>query len=324
MRLDSQTFKADDPIGALKNVFFPHITARMEEFKKGNFRFVHYTSSENLIEIVKTKELWLRTTRLMNDYHEIERGIAAVTNYFSDNSNAACKEFWEILDACHSGIQEEIKSVYISSLEDLRANTFMASLSAHYDREDFTGRLSMWRAYAPKNGVALILNPEVFYREENRIDVLSYPALYWSDHEIKHNFDSLTVGITNKKNIIETTERMVVVNIIVELFTSFAICLKHPGFEEELELRLVFRPTKQTKNAVKKSIEIIGTAPQIVYKVPLEKRYGTALDDLVNRVIIGPSSAVFEMKTALTEILADAGITDPNNKLYFSEIPLRT
>jgi len=275
---------------------------KIDEFRKAGYRYVHYTSASVLISILQKKEVWLRHVTLMNDYQEIERGVLAVAKFFGPNGKKA-NAFWEVLDKCFPGISNEIKARYDFSRPDLRENTFVMSFSAHLDSEDSIGRLSMWRAYAPKDGVALILNPDVFYREENRLNVFSYPALYWTDDKIEERFA-----------------------YTVELFVknSAALSALEFGFAEELEMRIVYRSRYRPSKVTIKSIETIGTTPQIVHKIPLNAELNTDLVSILNSVILGPSRSIQEVSYAVLDAMEEAGIPNAENKIFLSDIPLRT
>ena len=307
----------------VEELFFHHMLERLEEFKSSRCRYVHYTSAPVLLSILEKKEVWLRHTSLMNDYQEIERGIRAVTGFFGPNGTVS-NRFWETLDECFDGASNAIKARYDFSLNDLRGNTFVMSLSGHLDKEDDIGRLSMWRAYAPKDGVALVLNPDVFYQEENKLNVFSYPALYWTDDEISRRFLQTVDLFVENKELLLAMDFNAVVEGVLEMLVSYAICLKHPGFEEELEMRIVYRPNNRPSLATKKSIEVCGTTPQIVHKIPLSAEWDTDLKTILNRVILGPSRSIIEVSNAVLAAMIEAEIPKANEKLYLSDIPLRT
>jgi hypothetical protein len=307
----------------VEQLFFHHILERLEEFKNSGCRYVHYTSAPVLLSILENKEVWLRHTSLMNDYQEIERGIRAVSDFFGPNGTVS-NRFWEALDECFEGVSNEIKARYDSSLNDLRGNTFVMSLSGHLEKEDRIGRLSMWRAYAPKDGVALVLNPDVFYREENKLNVFSYPVLYWTNDEISRRFSHTVDFFIENKELLLTLDFNTVVETVLEMLVSYAICLKHPGFEEELEMRIVYRPNDRPSLATKKSIEVCGTTPQTVHKIPLSAEWDTDLKTILDRVILGPSRSIIEVSNAVLDAMIEAEIPRASEKLYLSDIPLRT
>ena len=78
-----------------------------------------------------------------------------------------------------------------------------------------------------------------------------------------------------------------------------------------------------------RTVEIVGEAPQVVYKIPLknapeEGLVGIELPEILDRVIIGPTDhyplATYE---AFVTLLDEAGVPDPGSKVRISAIPLR-
>jgi hypothetical protein len=53
-------------------------------------RFVHYSSAENIFKIISSKTMWLRNTRGMADYSEVELGYGMLHNVFPAASQSRC------------------------------------------------------------------------------------------------------------------------------------------------------------------------------------------------------------------------------------------
>jgi hypothetical protein len=45
-------------------------------------RFVHYTTAEAALSIIRTKRFWLRNTNCMSDYREVQHGFDIFNRYF--------------------------------------------------------------------------------------------------------------------------------------------------------------------------------------------------------------------------------------------------
>ena len=108
-----------------------------------------------------------------------------------------------------------------------------------------------------------------------------------------------------------------------------ALSLKHKGFSEEREWRMIFLPDALPSEHVERSVEVIAGVPQTVYKIPLENKpgqdiCGVSIPDLIDQVIIGPSALPAAIFNAFSSILKGAGIGDPDSRLTISDIPLRT
>jgi hypothetical protein len=88
----------------LENIFMPHTTRqrrKLYENDKNHARFVHYTSAEAALSIIKSKRVWMRNTTCMSDYRELQHGFDSFKNFFSDESNH--KAFIEAVDVCVPG-----------------------------------------------------------------------------------------------------------------------------------------------------------------------------------------------------------------------------
>ena len=85
----------------LEAIFMPHSTARRnvlyENRTKDYARFVHYTSADAALKIIKSKRVWMRNTTCMSDYREVQHGYDVLTKVFATNGNFG--RFQSALDA---------------------------------------------------------------------------------------------------------------------------------------------------------------------------------------------------------------------------------
>jgi hypothetical protein len=107
-----------------------------------------------------------------------------------------------------------------------------------------------------------------------------------------------------------------------------AICIKHHGFEEEREWRLIYLPGIYTSDLITESLLTIDGVPQITYKLALRDRpesglIGIEIPALLEEVIIGPTQFSFPI-CALRIVLPEAGVTSPDQRIRVTNIPLRT
>lgn len=68
--------------------------------------------------------------------------------------------------------------------------------------------------------------------------------------------------------------------------------------------------------------------PQKIQKIPLrnipeEDFFGAEIPELLERIIIGPTVYPNAMYQAFSKLLRDAGVPDPDNRIFISDIPLR-
>lgn len=109
----------------------------------------------------------------------------------------------------------------------------------------------------------------------------------------------------------------------------FAILsLKHPGFREEREWRVIHSPSLMPSPRIRYDIETINGVPQRVYKLPLmnfpeEGLIGATLPELIEEIIIGPTATPWPIYEALASKLEAKGMQDAWRRVRISNIPLR-
>jgi len=311
----------------LDSIFYGEFANKRQNLKSK--KLVHYTSAENALNILTNNEVWLRNTRLANDYSEILWGLERVQRFFFSELNTA-KRFERLLNSIQINLFEKIKTRIMHGSDKLVSDTYISCFSEHEGSENSTGRLSMWRAYGPKNGVGIIFKPDVFFLDDYTLGVLSYPCHYWSSNKVETKFLDLIQLAEDKVNELKKVDPIVLVLVVVERLLAFAISLKHPGFQEEKEWRIVYRPNssvlkllKSDKSAMKSKIETIGGVPQTVYKMPLDRKYHTDIATNLDSILVGPSEFSEEIATSFEKLL-EARIPNVRNRISISEIPLRT
>ena len=119
-----------------------------------------------------------------------------------------------------------------------------------------------------------------------------------------------------------------VINYLFDTFKNIVSCVKHPGFKEEREWRVVYNPDHKSSKYITTSIETINGVPQEIYKIPLKDIpegdfYGASIPEFIERIIIGPCDQQSVLARTFTKLLENAGCENPYEKIHFSGIPLR-
>ena len=92
----------------LRSIFMPYAMKRASKYYKATgfyARFVHYTSAEAALQIIKSKRIWMRNTTCMSDYSEVMHGYDILWKFFSNENNKG--EFIKALEGVASGVAEE-------------------------------------------------------------------------------------------------------------------------------------------------------------------------------------------------------------------------
>lgn len=146
---------------------------RVNKLINRDSKLAHYTSASAALNIINNEEIWLSNVRDMNDYKEVEIGKEAIINVY--NTTSIGKRFQEILGNNKSKALEKAFNGSINYLYDTYAMCFTEHL-----KDDELGRLSMWRAYAPKNGVAIVFKLDPFINECAMTTAFAMPVKYIS------------------------------------------------------------------------------------------------------------------------------------------------
>ncbi|MES2415340.1 MAG: hypothetical protein V4614_16185 [Pseudomonadota bacterium] len=69
----------------IREVFFPFGNERYKQVSERDLLFAHYTSAPVAASIISNQEVWLRNTRTMNDFSEIEYGMECLRHAWKDS-----------------------------------------------------------------------------------------------------------------------------------------------------------------------------------------------------------------------------------------------
>ena len=309
----------------LARILFPYAYERNLSARQQSTRFAHYTSAEAAMSILRSKEVWMRKSSCMNDFLEVQYGLARL--YRAYGQSEAGKSFKATLNKIFQGITTDIETLFDSWAPHFQANTYFTCLSEHENKEDTFGRLSMWRAYGQATGVALIVNNAVFLNPSDGFGAYSTPVAYLNDQEFEKQFRQVAENINKEADFIKTEGREAVTARIFHMLRFASLSTKHPGFAEEKEWRIVYCPTLESSQYLIKDIQVFGGIPQTIYKIPLrdisEVGLVASIPNLINRIIIGPTQYPLALAEAFHDLLAEAQVPEPGSRICVSDIPLR-
>jgi hypothetical protein len=296
-------------------------------------RFAHYTSAEAALSIITSKRIWMRNASCMSDYREVQHGFDILQRYFSDKDKAAI--FSAALDACAPGVAQEAIKLFdqwwAHPVVGTRFNTYITSISLHAAHEDRHGRLSMWRAFGGQNTprVAFVFCTPKFTEAGSALNLLFSPVAYLTEPQVHAVIEEVIANVGANSEFLRSVDRSAVLGTVFSMFLAGVTCLKHEGFHEEREWRAIYSPKRAPSPLMESSIEVIGGLPQPVYKIPLDVTVSPALASLdfataFDRLIIGPSPYPWVMFEAFVAALQKSGVSDAAERVFVSEIPIRS
>ena len=287
-------------------------------------KLVYYTDAKTAKSIIENKEIWFRNALLMNDYSEIQYGLKLISDARSTPAGA---RFRETANRVFRNVIEQSESLLEQLKPNWRLETYLSCWSLHDPTEDKTGRLSMWRAYGD---VALVLGSQVFQAIDDRPGIESLPVNYFSLSKYEDYLEKVRQGICNNIESIREEGKHKFEDDLGRMAFATAMRTKHPGFREEYEWRVWFRPTDipDPTAVLSEKVVVIGGVPQKVWVLPLrddsEKGLHQAdIGSLLDRIIIGPTAYPYVSATAFVKLLEGAGVRDAGDRVVVSEIPLR-
>lgn len=295
-------------------------------------KFVHYTSAEAALSIIQNKQLWMRKTNCMSDYREVEHGFDILKNCFEDKEKN--NKFTEVLDSCAVGAAQKGHEKFAMHLNSFRSSTYIASISEHKDEEDLHGRLSMWRAYCGDTGrVAIVFkvpwHTKALLEGVNALNIHFSPVAYIAENDFEDVFQVIIQNIEQNHDFICSVGFERVVNSVFKMLFTSTLCMKHSGFKEEQEWRIMYCPSIWPSTLMKKKIRAIDGVPQNIYTLPLDGNVDKSLSHfdlafMFDRLIIGPTQYAWPMLEAFKDALLEIGIEDAHKRVFLSNIPIRT
>lgn len=281
-------------------------------------KLAYYTTAETALKIIQTKKFWLRNPRLMNDYQEIVHGTQCLHEALTapDIVSQANATF----DPTHPGLFAEIltawetqKKVYETS------NAFIACLS-EIGAADNRGALSMWRAYGGSNGVALILNSEMLNADTTFLNTFHSPVLYGSVPEIKQEISKILNSLAALKGEMSAVGKDFIREKILLALEFAMLSIKHVGFAEEKEWRMIHRWNGENKHLAYEGRVVRGNA-EVVCEVDLASDPSLAPNSLFTKIIVGPCLFPDNTAEAIHCAFFNQGLETP--EVVKSDIPLR-
>ncbi|KTW02417.1 hypothetical protein SB4_03505 [Sphingomonas sanguinis] len=282
--------------------FLPNAAKQALRLRLANTRFAHYTSAQSGMKILGSGKMLLRNSTMMNDFSEVQHGMNCLTRCYGGPVGERLKA---VMNAVQDGLPEILESNFDAQLLDVRSETYLISISEHGDPEhgdaleDSFGRLSMWRAYAAKNGIAFIFNNPPFLTESNALNAFTSPVVYATPETFVPYFEELVAGVERIAGFLVTQGGKYLHDNLMNTLRFMIQSTKHPSFREEREWRIIYTPTLLQREGalteaqmMKVPTEIItlGGVPQRVYAIPFKDHpeegfVGAEIPALLDRVL---------------------------------------
>jgi hypothetical protein len=237
--------------------------------------------------------------------------------------------FYKAVNACGANLAEDSIALFDQWWADIRFNTYICSISEHEDSEDGHGRLSMWRAFGQSTSRAAMVMRLPEEGAAEALHVMLSPVAYFGEADVEQQLWNVIGNINENRDYLAAFDRDRLKTLILFMLASGAVSIKHIGFREEKEWRVIYFPRANHSKLITYSTEVIGGVPQIIHKIPLVENPTEDVTDvgipaLIDRIIIGPTVYAAPMYGAFVEVLTKAGVTDATARVVVSGIPIRS
>lgn len=310
-------------------LFFFYDRKRVKQVLEGKKLLAHYTTADTAMKIIKGRSLWLRNAGMMNDYMEIEHGKAAIEPVLNGPLGVRLSN---VLNDLEDGLACQVIERHYHHREHARESIFMTSLSEH-DPDDTLGRLSMWRAYGgPVSGVAVLFKGAVVNLDlEPNLHLTANPILYGGPDEFRIEFEGMVSQLEANAAFLKEFDSATILNACSAVLQFAMLSIKHLGFAEEREWRIVHRPYEFSSAHMISQTVSVGGIPQTIYDLPFHNPEKHALfnlpqlnlNEILEGIIIGPCHYPETVFRAFKDEMTAAGIENAQERIHVSNIPLR-
>ena len=288
----------------------------------------HYTTVSTLESIVKSSEVWFSNPLYMNDWEELRWAMNSGAETFRTHS--------ELREACETPEKHAVMLEAFNALfEDFDSNhvldTYLICMSRH-EAADCDGVLSMWRGYgANGSGVAIVFDAASINVVQNSPFIVG-KVEYASQSKRAEWINDKIVGLSR---ILAKTDRSddtlkKFAYAWLERLKLFALFSKHDGFAEEREWRIVYMHDRDKDKLLSSMLGYFvtprGVEPKLKLKlngIPAALGGGLALDNLIDRIILGPSLSTVLAGASVRRMLELNGQSGLASRVTASFIPFR-
>lgn len=188
----------------LSKAFYPVAYHKIQGARDKAKSFVYYTTAEVAESVIKRRQVWMRNALSMNDYMEIDHGRDCLRDALESNVGV---RLTRALDAAHAGVWKQSYDKFRAMLPGIKRDTYITCVSEHLTKEKSLGRLSMWRAYGAKSGVALVLNGAAILSEDNVVGAVSSPVEYLDSSGFRRAMTNVANGLHAERDFLATIPR---------------------------------------------------------------------------------------------------------------------
>jgi hypothetical protein len=189
----------------------------------------------------------------------------------------------------------------------------------------------MWRTFGDARSarVGLVMRLPLQSGVAAPLKVIFSPAAYFTHDDVDRELATVTSNIRKSTDFLRTVGRDMLIACVDVMMLAAIVSLKHPGFKEEQEWRLIYSPNRTPSDLIGSETRSVAGVPQTIHMLPLDATVSIDLESLdikhvLDRVIIGPAQFSEPMRQAFVSALLEVGILDAGLRVRASNIPIRS
>jgi Protein of unknown function (DUF2971) len=285
-------------------------------FTRAQPLLAHYTSLEVFEKIIIGNEIWLSNPLYMNDWNELQYGMNLGAHTF--RTHRAIVDAFGTDSGRHIKLVELFDALFDNFAYKHAINVYVFCFTEHC-KNDFDGKLSMWRAYGANGGGIAMVFDTAKIAEISGSPFILRKVKYGTKDQWRDWVDAKAISLAK---VIEEHERTDanLISIVwgwMEWLKEFSLFTKHIGFEEEQANALTEMCTQ--------AISTKGIQPKLKLKissVPGVINNSISIEALTDRIILGPSNSTFYAADTLRRML-ERQRPELATRVHASAIPYR-
>ena len=300
----------------LNKIFFGQSISRKDKFINSEKRLAYYTSIYTAESIIEKKVFWMRNVGDMNDCKEVKYGNSLISRALYGNMR---KEFEDTLEKNTILSKVMIDNILDRFREEMISWTYNTYATCFTEAacNDNDGRLSMWRGYGRDEGIELVFDISKIQTVLSGKNIVLSPVEYYTEKDIAVKLKEMIGQIERNGERLKIYKKDEIESAIINALRYAVVSIKHPGFVDEQEWRLVAHG-----NDLNLDVEKVNGLLQPIYKLKISDcifRKG------LEKVIFAPSTNILTCK-AFVQLLCqnlDISKEEAEGKVFISSIPYR-
>jgi hypothetical protein len=301
----------NDDLAKLEEIFLPNFSYKKMQYYfsssgliSNDVLFVHYTSAESVLDIIREKRVLMRNALHMPDCREVHDDFDIMHDLVS-NKNQRWIEFRNCIQGILPGVADRAMNIYRNHSHGMNDGVYYLSVFEHDEHENNLGRLSMWRTSGLKSApVAIVLKIPALSAVSQALRIFFIPVLYTEKDQCYLNLGEVIKNVEYHKDFLQSLNPDLVTSAIVSMILVNVLCVKHKKFKEEREWRCVYLPqcftSETSERLVASGVENVDGVSRNIYIMPLDSAIDpilSAIDfcKIFDSLIIGPSESPYAM-----------------------------